>query len=238
MSSRAKLVDLAPRPYEWFIAQEVPMLPPAIVASMDIPDEPSLPDEPTPPAVALLNEQRLAEIERDAFTKGYDEGTRAGTAAAGQQAVELLRHLAETIEGLSSTKQDMIRRTERQVVELAMAIAKQMLQREITADRGLLLAMARVALDGLGDSEAATVRLHPDDYALVKAAPDQAWTSEQVTIVADSTVERGGCVVQCDAGVMKVGLDSQFTELARTLLGEQGGDADRPEAHRDTTDPS
>ncbi len=95
--------------------------------------------------------------------------------------------------------------------------------------------MARVALDRLGDHETATIRLHPDDYALVNASPDRTWASDQVTIVADSSVERGGCLVQCDAGLMKVGLESQFNELARTLLGEHAGDlADRAEARHGT----
>ena len=53
-----------------------------------------------------------------------------------------------------------------------------------------------------------------------------------MTIVADSAVGRGGCLVQCDAGLMKVGLESQFSELARTLLGEHAGDEPAPIARR------
>jgi flagellar assembly protein FliH len=84
--------------------------------------------------------------------------------------------------------------------------------------------MARVALDRLGDFEAATIRLHPDDHAMVTASPDRTWASAQLTVVADASIERGGCLVQCEAGLMKVGLDSQFVELARTLLGDHAGD--------------
>ena len=41
-------------------------------------------------------------------------------------------------------------------------------------------------------------------------------------------------VVQCDAGLMKIGLESQFNELARTLLGEHGELDDRAEARHGT----
>jgi len=208
------------QPYDWSGSRAALLPGSPVLQSLDLPEEPQAAAAATP-----LDAQRLAEIEHDAFAKGFAQGERAGAEAAGTEARALLQRLAETIEELSSTRQNMIRRTERQVVELAMAIAKQLLQREISVDRGLLLAMARVALDALGDQEAATIRLHPDDYAVVNAAPDHEWASGQLTIVADPAVERGGCVVQCDAGSMKVGLDSQFNELARTLMGGNAGDS-------------
>jgi hypothetical protein len=55
------------------------------------------------------------------------------------------------------------------------------------------------------------------------ALPDRGWTSEELEVVADPAVGRGGCLVQTDLGRMDVGLDGQFSELARTLLGEDGG---------------
>jgi len=226
MSSRARLVQDEVIPYDWragFAA--LPPAPP-IFETGEVHEDPSAIG-----GTALVDEHRLAEIERDAFAKGYQQGERAGAEAAGAQARGLLRRLAGAVDEVSSTRQGMIRRTEQQVVELAMAIAKRMLQRELSVDRGLLLGMARVALDRLGDPGTATIRLHPDDYAIVNASPDRAWASDQLKIAADSSVERGGCLVQCDAGLMKVGLESQFAELARTLLGEDGADAaDRTEA--------
>ncbi|MEP7305670.1 MAG: FliH/SctL family protein [Acidobacteriota bacterium] len=229
MSSRARLVQDEVSPYDWRAGFAA--LPPAPVTfeTVDVYEEPS-----TTHGATLVDERRLAEIERDAFAKGYQQGERAGAEAAGAQARGLLGRLAGAIDEVSSTRQAMIRRTEQQVVELAMAIAKQMLQRELNVDRGLLLGMARVALDRLGDHEVATVRLHPDDYAIVDRSPDRASAGDQLTVVADSSVERGGCLVQCDAGLMKVGLESQFAELARTLLGGDVADTDRTEARHGT----
>jgi FliI/YscN family ATPase len=53
----------------------------------------------------------------------------------------------------------MIRQTEAQIVELALAVARRVLHREVTLDRNLLVAIARVALDRLGESAQVTVRL-------------------------------------------------------------------------------
>jgi flagellar assembly protein FliH len=167
---------------------------------------------------------RLAEVEREAFGKGYAQGERSGAEVAAKRGEAMLRRLTQTIEELAALRSDIIHRTERQVVQLALAIAHRVIDREVTIDRGLLVAMARVALDRLGEHASATIRLHPEDYSAVMAAQESGRTSDQVQIVADPIVGRGGCLVQSDFGLMDVTLDSQFAELARTLLGERDTD--------------
>jgi flagellar assembly protein FliH len=129
-----------------------------------------------------------------------------------------VRRLAQTLEELSALRADMIRRTERQMVQLALAIASRLVHREITIDRGLLAGMARVALDRLGEHASATIRLHPDDYLAVTSVQTAPWASEQVRLVADPQVSRGGCLVQSDFGFMDASADAQIHELARLLL--------------------
>jgi flagellar biosynthesis/type III secretory pathway protein FliH len=128
----------------------------------------------------------------------------------------MLRRLAQTIEELGALRSEMIHRTERQAVQLVLAIAERIVQREITLDRTILLGMARVALDRLGEYGVATIRLHPDDYQAIGAKP--SIENGAVEVVADSSVSRGGCHVQSDFGFMDVSPDSQFRELARALL--------------------
>ena len=166
-----------------------------------------------------------AAIERDAFTKGYAQGERAGLAAAATRADAMLRRLAQTIEELGELRNEMIHRTERQAVQLVLAIAERIVQRELTLDRSLLLGMARVALDRLGEYGSATIRLNPDDYQAIGAKP--SIDGAAVEVLADPVVPRGGCHVQSDFGFMDVSPESQFRELARALLSD--GDA----AHAD-----
>ena len=105
------------------------------------------------------------------------------------------------------------------MVHLALAIAKRIVQREVSLDPDLLLAMARVALERLGESARVTVRLHPDDYAAAGAARVSALTSSNVTVEADARLSRGGCRVESDMGLLDVGIDAQLQEVGRALLG-------------------
>jgi flagellar assembly protein FliH len=172
--------------------------------------------EPDPAAL----EARRAAIERDAFSKGFAQGERAGAEAAGKRGEVMLRRLTETLDELTTLRAQMIHRTEHQMIQLALAVARRIVHREISLDRDLLIAMARVALDRLGESAQVTVRLNPEDFEATAGARASQWTGTNVTVVADSRVSRGGCRVESDLGMMDAGADAQIQEIARALLGD------------------
>src|SRR6185295_10977767 len=98
-------------------------------------------------AAAPLPTPSFAELERDAFMKGYAQGERSGAEAAARRGEATLRRLAQTIEELAGLRTELVQKTERQVVELALAIARRIIHRDVSLDRELLVAMARVALE-------------------------------------------------------------------------------------------
>ena len=148
--------------------------------------------------------------------KGYAQGERAGAEAAAKRGDATLRRLAQTVEELAGLRTELIHKTERQVVELALAIAGRVLRREVSLDRELLITMARIALERLGENTSATIRLNPDDYAFI-GAKTQVGDSSLVRVVADPLVNSGGCLVQSDFGLIDAGIDAQLGEMAAAL---------------------
>ncbi len=207
MSSRARLSTEAAEPFAW-----QPAGAPAGPAAAS--------ESPAAPADASDPQMRLAAAERDAFVKGYAQGERAGAEAAVARTEAMLRRLAQTIEELAAVRAQMIHQTERQLVQLVLAIAERVVHREITLDRSLLIGMARAALDRLGEHGSATIRLNPDDYHALRLADSDADEPRQIRIVPDPVVSRGGCLVRSDFGEMDVAPDAQFRELARALLAD------------------
>jgi flagellar assembly protein FliH len=215
MSSRARRIDAAgAHPFSW--------------TSVPVPDGPA---HQQPAAAAARSakadeeeraalDARLAALERDAFSKGFAQGERAGGEAAAQRGEAMIRRLTETLEELTNLREQMIHQTERQMVQLALAIARRIVHREVSIDQDLLIAMARVALDRLGESAQVTVRLSPQDYETTSAVRSAQWTGTHVTVVPDARVGRGGCRVESEFGAMDAGVDAQIHEIARSLLGE------------------
>jgi flagellar assembly protein FliH len=213
MSSRAVRLKTAQvfEPYDWSGGLE-PARPRAMQATPPV-------AAPAPPAhdTPAMSSTERAMIERDAFGQGYAQGERAGAEAAAQRSEAVLQRLKQTVGELQALRAEMIHKTERQVVQLAIAMARRIVHREITLDPELLSAMARVALDRLGESSTATIRLHPDDYAATAGSSHQA--DGVVRVVADPMVRRGGCMVHSEFGLIDVSADAQIQELATALLG-------------------
>ena len=162
---------------------------------------------------------QLAELEREAFAKGFAQGERSGQEAADQRGEAMLRRLTETLQELTQLRSQMIHQTERQMVELALAVARRVVHREVSLDPDLLIAMARVALDRLGEAAQITVRLNPDDYRITGAARVEQLNASNVTVVADGRIARGGCRVESEMGILEPGIDAQIHEIAQALLG-------------------
>jgi len=194
-------------------ARSIQVVPPGPVALLRTPSGPQL-----VPAPDLVESNNDSAAERQAFAAGYAHGERAGIDAASRQLDPIRDRLAQTVNALSTLREDVIYRTERQVVELALAIAARILHREISLDRELLLVMARLALERMGEVSSATIRLNPEDDAAARGGRD-GWPGGVVTIVADPAVEPGACLVQSNLGQVEVGVDAQLRELATSLLG-------------------
>lgn len=177
------------------------------------------------PAAAPAPTVDAAQIERDAFMKGYAQGERAGAEAAAARGDAVVRRLTETVDELRKLKAELLHKTEQQVVQLALAIARRIIHREVSLDRELVAAMGRVAIDRLGAVSSATIRLHPDDYAAVmRGYPEGTADAGVTTVVADPLVRRGGCLVESDFGLIDVSVDAQIREIATALLGDADGE--------------
>jgi flagellar assembly protein FliH len=178
---------------------------------------PALPPASAASATAQADGQ-LAALERDAFAQGFAQGERAGAEAAAVQAEAMLRRMAQAIDEIAGLRHRIARDTEQQMVQLALTVARRIIQREVSIDRELVMAIARVAIDRVGEAARVTVRLNPDDYAVIVAANHQGWPGGHVTLIADTRLPRGGCRVESELGNIDAGIEAQLQEMTQALL--------------------
>lgn len=191
--------------------------------------------------------QELLEVaHRQAVEHGHAEGHHAGYAAgmavaaaeaqlAAQQAAQQAAaadaqrttQLAEAIDVLSTVAEAFRRREatsleeiEQVVVDLALRVARSVLDRElsVTSDPGRE-AIARALQLAPADCPA-TVRLHPDDAAALGDL-DALVGGRPLVVVADSTVERGGCVVAAAGRQVDAQLGPAMERVAAALRGQR-----------------
>lgn len=102
---------------------------------------------------------------------------------------------------------------EQQAAAFALAIAEELVGRELRLDDGIVTTTVTRAMNLLPDRGAVIMRVSPADVAaLVEIAPSMGPRAANVRFVADPTIERGGCIAE--VGPLRV--DAQLcTAIAR-----------------------
>jgi flagellar assembly protein FliH len=172
-------------------------------------------EAPLPAVIA----ERVAAAEREAYARGRAEGEAEGEATATRRLDATIDRLVGTTDQIAALRAGMVRRTEHEIVRLALAIAERVIHREVTVDPELLVGMARVAIDRLGDETAATIHLHPADHERVMHGREELEPGSAVRVVADPQIDRGGCLIRSSFGRIDTTVESQVREVSRALLG-------------------
>jgi len=214
MSAKARRVPAQSvvLPFAWQSAEGGPAAPTTAITP-GIPVVVAVDPQPSP-------EARLAAIEREAFAEGFAQGERAGAEASAVQADAMLRRLARALDDIATLRTQIARDTEQQMVQLALTVARRVIQREVSTDPELMMAIARVALDRVAEAAHVTVRLNTEDHAAIAAAHDAGWPGNHVTVVADARLPRGGCRIESDLGNIDAGIEAQLHQMTQALLQE------------------
>lgn len=161
-------------------------------------------------AVEFQQEQSRMRQEVDAERTAV-EAERAALASA-SAAVE--RAAAE----LAGLRRRVLAEAERQVLELAVEMARTVLRQEVDAGRHDPAPIVQAALAQLPPRAEVTVRLHPSDFARYGSA---AAGEGRLRVLADATVPAAGCRVECGQGVVEADPQRQLDEIRQTLLTEE-----------------
>jgi flagellar assembly protein FliH len=161
-----------------------------------------------------------AELAEEIRQRGYAAGWRDGQEAARRElrdAVACCERLAST---LLEVREEMARRMQAPLVELALTVAEVILRRSVQEDRELAVRLARELLERCGASREVLLKVHPRDAEAVRQALEARQGSGHLRVVTDPTVEPGGVIVW-DGGVGWDGQPTAMLEWIRENLAQE-----------------
>jgi flagellar assembly protein FliH len=176
-----------------------------------------------------LTAVQLERIQRQAYDEAYARGLKEGIAAGQSQ----IKEQARIFIGLANSLQNPINHAdeeiESEIVLLCLAIAKQIIRREITLDSGHIISVIREALAALPmASQKIRVSLHPEDVVLVRKVLAELNEDISWSIVDDITLSRGGCKVATENSRIDATLEARMAMIASKILVDERSD-DQPE---------
>lgn len=158
-------------------------------------------------AATIVREAELAFEQRKA--EGYAQGLEEGRAEHAEKLMETALASVTFIEGMERTLVDVIGEALRKIVG------------DMDANERIVL-VVRNALNGMRGQQTVTLRVSPDDEPAVRqdlsALLDASGRDNGfLRLVADPRMQRGGCLLESELGVVDASVETQLRSLENVL---------------------
>ena len=163
--------------------------------------------------------QRIEEEKRRAFEEGYQKGVQEAQAhisGAIDEKMHLLEESIKKVDKINETFEEKILAVEKELVAVALDIAKEVIQKEIKeSSKEIAYALANSLMDDIKDASKVKIKVNPKDAEFLQGK------FENVEIIPDSAVKEGGVVIMSDIGNIDAEVLSRFKVIKENVLKER-----------------
>jgi len=166
--------------------------------------------------------QRVTQTEREAYEKGHAEGHAQGY----QEGTAEVQRLVESLHGIISKaiekRNEIIQEAETQIINLVLLIVKKVIKVISENQKNVVINNVVQALRKLKSRGDVVIRVNLADLELtsehVKDFMKMVENVKSITVLEDSTVDRGGCIIETDFGQIDARISSQLHEIEERIL--------------------
>jgi len=161
-------------------------------------------------------------------TAAYEQGVRQGEEAARQaltaQLSPVLSAFQQATTEIVHLRATVLQQAEEDIITLAFQLARKIIQYEALEHREVLAATLTRALEHVVQQDQIVVRVHPDDVNYATEIKEELGHTrgdiETLTVKGDTSVGRGGCLVESSLGTIDARIEAQFEELEQRFRAQ------------------
>ncbi len=164
----------------------------------------------------------LADLQEEAYREAFEQGLAEGRAAGHAEARVQVERLAAMFYDLAKPFEALDAEVEHELLSLAMALARQIVRRELKTDPTQIIGIIREAIAALPvAAREVRVHLHPEDAAVVRQSLAPTEAERAWVIVEDPVMARGGCQVNTSTSRIDARLETRLGAMLSELLGTE-----------------
>ncbi|NNM67684.1 MAG: flagellar assembly protein FliH [Spirochaetales bacterium] len=165
---------------------------------------------------------RIQDIENDARRKGSEEGYREGYQTGQEEVERLVARVHVIIDKIIAKRQEIIEGAETQIVQLVLLVAKKVVKVISENQRNVVINNVLQGLRKLKSRGDVIVRVNLEDLKVssdhVKEFLSLVENVKSITVMEDSTVDMGGCIIETEFGEIDARITSQFKDIEDKIL--------------------
>ncbi len=170
----------------------------------------------------FLTTRRLQELQKEAYDEAFQSGLKDGLEAGESETRKRAMQIDQLLNALARPFDELDGTVEKQIVELSMAVVKQLFRREIQTDPSHLIGVVREAIQLLPvASRNIKVHLHPEDAKLVLELLSPTDGERAWNIVEDPLATRGGCQISTDSSYIDAQAETRLRAVISAITGDE-----------------
>lgn len=155
-------------------------------------------------------------VEKEAYEQGYKEGERIGKEMGERMVTAAVQRYDRAVQEINALHQTLRDEMEKGAVQLALAVARRIVQREVSMETDLVAALVSVALKRLQGQTGLTARLSSHDFARLE--PVLRASNSNLAVREDPSLERGDFMLDSAQTHIDGRVASQIDSIGRALL--------------------
>ena len=165
---------------------------------------------------------KVQMIEEQGRETGHKEGLKEGYEEGFAEIRRLSRQLHYMISGVLQRREEIIRSLESDLIDLTLLIARKVVKVLSENQKDIVIYNTLEALKKLRGRGSITLRVNPEDMDACLNNKEnfirEIEKLEELYLVEDYIVERGGCIVESDFGEIDAQISSQLREVENQIL--------------------
>jgi flagellar assembly protein FliH len=167
------------------------------------------------------NTPSIDEIKTHAFQEGFTEGEKAGYEAGTKRIDPLITSFMQGLEQLKNIRRELHQAIEKEVVQLALSVAKKIVCHEVKTDEDTVICVAREALSRVENPGKIKIKLNPTDLHFIQNTKSQLSqfieNVDGIRFEAEDSIQSGGCVIETDMGDIDARIEKQFQAIEESF---------------------
>jgi flagellar assembly protein FliH len=171
------------------------------------------------------NRRKAEAITHDAYQKGFNEGVKKGyqdaKAKEKEETEEKFNRLQNLIDEISRFRESQLIGIEGEVLDMVFLITKKLIRKELALDRDIILHVVKDAIEGAVGNEKIKIIVNPEDRQNIlehrKELLSLVEGLKNIAVEADSSIEKGGCLIETAYGDIDARLDRQLEIIEQNM---------------------
>ena len=160
--------------------------------------------------------------KQEARDKGHREGREEGYQEGKTEVDRLVEHLHKIINSAIEKRSEIIDESETQLINLVLQISQKVIKVISENQKNVVVNNVIQALRKLKTRNDVVIRVNLEDVNFasdhVKDFMRMVENVKSITVVEDSSVDKGGCVIETDFGEIDARISSQLNEIQQRIL--------------------